>query len=116
MLQLLRGTERHVDSLRLEVLEGCSHWAQQVGGPARPAPLAGSNAGALLCCDARPQSWCAAAARDTPPPIVVPWHVSPADRLQDQPEKFNQLIREFLSTSTATDGAAAVSAPAGAGV
>ena len=28
-LQLLRGTERYVDSLRIEMLPGCSHWAQQ---------------------------------------------------------------------------------------
>lgn len=27
--QLLRGTEKYVDSLRVEVLAGCSHWAQQ---------------------------------------------------------------------------------------
>jgi pimeloyl-ACP methyl ester carboxylesterase len=28
-VQLLRGTEKYVDSLRVEVLAGCSHWAQQ---------------------------------------------------------------------------------------
>jgi pimeloyl-ACP methyl ester carboxylesterase len=27
--QLLRGTERYVETLRVEVLRGCSHWAQQ---------------------------------------------------------------------------------------
>lgn len=27
--QLLRGTERYVESLRVEVLRGCSHWVQQ---------------------------------------------------------------------------------------
>jgi len=30
-LQLLRGTERCVETLRVEVLRDCSHWAQQVG-------------------------------------------------------------------------------------
>ena len=27
--QLLRGTERYVDSLNIQVLPGCSHWVQQ---------------------------------------------------------------------------------------
>lgn len=27
--QLIAGTERYCDSLRVEVLQGCSHWAQQ---------------------------------------------------------------------------------------